>query len=280
MKPLVLAFVSDLFFSMRIESAVERLGYEIEWIEREDDLPILGSGSPADNNPAEALQGRQGALLQKITARRPGLMIFDLNNEAVPWEAWISRLKSAPATRRIPILTFGSHMDVETMGRARDCGADAVLARSRFTSELPALVQKYIQIPDLEAVEAACLEPLSEPGRQGIELFNEGQYFEAHERLEDAWNEDDGPAKEFYRAVLQVAVAYLQIERGNYRGAVKMFLRMRQWLDPLPDTCRGVDIAALRQDAANIERLVKEAGPEGIAGFDRSQFNPICLTGK
>jgi hypothetical protein len=48
---------------------------------------------------------------------------------------------------------------------------------------------------------------------------------------------------EVYRAVLQVAVAYFQIERGNYNGAAKMFLRLRQWIDPLPDYCRGIDIA-------------------------------------
>jgi predicted metal-dependent hydrolase len=277
MKPLILAFVSDLFFSTRVESVVQQLGYDLALIEREDEIEVLGE-QPASDNPAEALQGRQGALIRMIIQRRPGLVIFDLNSDAIPWESWIARLKSAPATRRIPILAFGSHMDVATMTRAKECGADQVLARSRFTSEMPALIRKLIQIPDLAAIRQACQHPLSTLALEGIRLFNQGEYFEAHELLEDAWNEDSSLAKELYRAVLQVAVAYLQIERGNYRGALKMFLRVRQWLDPLPEVCRGVDVAQLRLDAAQVEKSLKAAGPEGIAHFDRSLFRPLVIT--
>ncbi len=277
MKPLVLVFVSDLFFSTRIESVVQGLGFDMALVERAEDIAALGD-QPASDNPAEALQGRQGALIEKIIRHRPGLIVFDLNSQAIPWETWIARLKSAPATRRIPILTFGSHMDVATMDRAKECGADQVLARSRFTREMPSLIRKLIQIPDLPAIRQACDEPLSELALEGIRLFNEGEYFEAHERLEDAWNEDRSAAKELYRAILQVAVAYLQIERGNYRGSMKMFLRMRQWLDPLPDECRGVDVARLRHDAAQVEKYLKAAGPENISGFDRNLFKPLGFT--
>jgi predicted metal-dependent hydrolase len=62
--------------------------------------------------------------------------------------------------------------------------------------------------------------------------------------------------------VLQVAVAYLQIERGNPNGAKKIFLRSRQWLSPLPDTCRGVDVKQLKKDAAAVEQALKEEGVE------------------
>ena len=54
--------------------------------------------------------------------------------------------------------------------------------------------------------------------------------------LKEAWRQDTGAARDFYRGILQVGIAYYQIERGNYRGAVKMLLRVRQWLDPLPDS--------------------------------------------
>jgi hypothetical protein len=70
-------------------------------------------------------------------------------------------------------------------------------------------------------------------------------------------------------------VAYLQIERGNYNGAVKMFLRMRQWIDPLPDQCRGVDVASLRADAYAVQSLLLSQGRERIAGFDRGLFKPV-----
>lgn len=122
---------------------------------------------------------------------------------------------------------------------------------------------------------ADCSLPLPPAARHGLELFNRGEYFEAHETLEEAWNEDETPGRELYRAILQVAVAYLQIERGNYNGAVKMFLRMRQWFAPLPDRCRGVDIERLRSDAQRVYEALVALGRERIGEFDRSLLRPV-----
>jgi predicted metal-dependent hydrolase len=80
-----------------------------------------------------------------------------------------------------------------------------------------------------------------------------------------------------YKAVLQVAVAYLQIERQNYAGAVKMFMRARQWLDPLPDVCRGIDIGRLKQDAQQVHQTLLELGPQQIQTIDRNIFRPVRL---
>jgi hypothetical protein len=161
------------------------------------------------------------------------------------------------------------------MQAARSAGADAVLARSRFTADLPGLIQKYARIPDYAGIKKACQEPLSDLALKGLEEFNQGEYFEAHEHLEEAWNEDESVGRELYRAILQVAVAYLQIVRGNYPGAMKMFLRVRQWIDPLPEVCRGVDVARLRAEARQVHELLLSQGAERITGFDRSLLRPV-----
>ena len=70
-------------------------------------------------------------------------------------------------------------------------------------------------------------------------------------------------------------MAYLQIERGNYNGALKMFLRVRQWIDPLPDRCRGVDVAQLRADAKHVHESLLALGHERIGGFDRRLFKRV-----
>jgi predicted metal-dependent hydrolase len=150
-----------------------------------------------------------------------------------------------------------------------------VLARSQFSAGLPDLIQKYARIPDYAGLEEACQRPVSYLAIRGIEKFNQGEYFEAHELLEEAWNEDETPARELYRAILQVAVAYLQIERGNYNGAMKMFLRVRQWIDPLPDQCRGVDVAQLRVDARQVHESLQALGREEIGKFDRRLFKRV-----
>jgi hypothetical protein len=70
-------------------------------------------------------------------------------------------------------------------------------------------------------------------------------------------------------------VAYLQIERGNYNGALKMFLRVRQWIDPLPERCRGVEVARLRADAKAAYEHLQALGRERVSEFDRGLFHPV-----
>ena len=275
--PLLLAFVADLMFTTRIAKVVEHLGYRVEWIETADELGPVASGERHER-PGEALHGREGRLIERITRAQPALMLFDLNNAAIPWRLWIAALKSSPATRRIPILCFGPHEDVATMTAAREAGADAVLARSRFTADMPALFQKYARVPDTAALATACAEPLPELVRAAIALFNEGHYYKCHDALEEAWRQDERPGRELYQGLLQVGIAYYQIERGNYRGALKMLLRARQWLEPLPDACRGVDVAALRADADRVHAALVALGAAGLQEFDRALFRPIRLT--
>jgi predicted metal-dependent hydrolase len=276
-QPLIVAFVGDLFFTVKIENVARNLGFRVELIETAEAVAPPDENAPA-NQAAEPVYGRLAALVDKLTQWQPALLIFDLANEAIPWEKWLAALKSSPATRRMPVLAFAPHVETELLKRARALSADGVVVRSRFMSALPDLIQQYAKVTDTAVWQAACAEPLSELARKGIAHFNAGHYFEAHEELEDGWNEDTGDGRDLYRAILQVAVAYLQIERGNYAGAVKMFLRARQWLDPLPDQCRGVNIAQLRRDAEAVYQQILELGPENIGQFDRNSFPPVRTT--
>lgn len=275
-QPLIMAFVGDLMFTTRIDAVVRHLGYAVEWVERAEDIGDVDASTPAEP-PGESLHGREGTLFRRVTALQPALLLFDLTNEAIPWQTWIPMLKSSPATRRIPILCFGPHEDVDRMTRAKSLGADAVLARSRFTADMPALFEKYARIPDEATLRDTCAEPLSVLAREGITLFNQGAFYPCHDSLEAAWMADQSPGRDLYRGILQVGIAYYQIERGNYRGAAKMLMRVRQWLEPLPDVCRGVDVAGLRADAARVYDALVALGPERVTEFDRDLFGPIRL---
>jgi hypothetical protein len=275
-RPIIVAFVNDFMTENKIENVANHLSYQVMVIGSAEAVAPLDENVP-EQQAAEPVFGREAALLDKITGWQPKLLIFDLGNEAVPWRKWIATLRSSPATRRIPILGFGPHVNVAVMTAAREAGADEVVGRSRFMSAMPDLITRLARAWDHEGITADCLEPLSELGQKGIEEFNKGDYYESHEYLEDAWNEDTGPARDMYKAVLQVAVAYLQIERENYSGAVKMFLRARQWLEPLPDVCRGIDIARLKQDAQQVHQMLLELGPQQIKDIDRTVFRPVQL---
>ena len=136
--------------------------------------------------------------------------------------------------------------------------------------------QEFTATP--EEIACACQGPLPAQVVEGLELFNQGEYFEAHEVLEAAWRAEPGPIRELYRGILQIAVAYLHIQRRNYPGAVKMFVRSRTWLGPFPDHCRGIDLAAFRLDYLRVEETLHRLGPEGVASLDRGLLKPIQFT--
>lgn len=272
--PLVVVFIDDLMMSTKIESVCNHLGFNVHfdneakfsWPDKPQ-RPMTYSGEP--------VTGQASKLIDKITNWQPALLIFDLGNDTIPWRQWLTILKSASATRRIPIICFGPHVDTKKLSDAHELSADAVVSRSRFVKAMPELIEKYSRVWDREALVKSCQGTLPPKAIKGLEEFNAGLYYEAHENLEDAWNEDLSPSKEAFKAVLQVGVAYYQIERANYPGAVKMFLRARQWLAPLPDICRGINFAKLKRDANNVYKALIELGPEGIEDFDLSLFQPV-----
>lgn len=59
----------------------------------------------------------------------------------------------------------------------------------------------------------------------GREQFEQGSYFLCHETLEILWRrqENDGASKTFTQGIIQMAVAYYHFERGNAKGASKLF---------------------------------------------------------
>jgi len=120
-----------------------------------------------------------------------------------------------------------------------------------------------------------CSSPLPAEAVRGLVLFNEGEYFEAHEALENAWHAESAPIRGLYQAILQVAVTYLHIQRGNYEGAVRVAERAMPKLEKWPATCCGVDVAGLRRDYAAAMELLTRLGPQQIHVFDNRTFKTI-----
>jgi predicted metal-dependent hydrolase len=126
---------------------------------------------------------------------------------------------------------------------------------------------------------AACQQAsLPIAAQRGLELFNQQRYFEAHEELELAWRAEDGLVRELYRGILQVAVAFYHLLRGNYIGATKMLLRAQRWLAPYPEQCLGIQLAQFRQDVKNIEAEVLHLGPNQIRNFPPQRLPTISYT--
>ena len=140
---------------------------------------------------------------------------------------------------------------------------------------MPALLKKHARIVDVDKLAEHCKRPLPPLVLEGINLFNQGEFYKCHDALEEAWKQDRSVGRDLYRAILQIGIAYFQIGRGNYRGGLKMLLRVRQWLDPLPPVCRGINIAKLRTDSQAVQEALTVLGAEHIADFDHSLFTKI-----
>lgn len=186
---------------------------------------------------------------------------------------WLSLVRSDPATRRIPAIGLGSGPAAEQ----RAAGLRMPLfSPAQLLEDLPGILAQYARAatpPELLA--GPCAQAMPALVLQGLHEFNAGEYFECHETLETAWMAENGPVRDVYRAVLQVAVAYYQITRGNYAGARKMFLRTVQWFADLPERCQGIHMAQLRADAALAYAHLEALGPARISEYDRTLLKPV-----
>ena len=110
---------------------------------------------------------------------------------------------------------------------------------------------------------------------EGLRLFNKKQFFESHEELESAWRDEKGSIRYLYQGVLQAAVVYFHITRGNYEGAVRMYGRCMKLLKEYPDVCRGINVGKLKRDLNVVNLEVKRLGLERINEFDQSLFKDL-----
>jgi len=77
---------------------------------------------------------------------------------------------------------------------------------------------------------------------QGIDYFNECDFFEAHETWETLWTEYRGEARKYYQGLIQVAVALHHFGNGNIRGAKKVYLTSLGYLQEYPSVYEGLDL--------------------------------------
>ncbi len=82
--------------------------------------------------------------------------------------------------------------------------------------------------------------------RRGAALFNAGRYFEAHEAWELIWRGAADADRTIVQGLIQAAAAMLHRERGNPRGAARLWKKARAKLESAPESYRGLTIGELR----------------------------------
>jgi predicted metal-dependent hydrolase len=111
---------------------------------------------------------------------------------------------------------------------------------------------------------------------EGIDLFNAGEWFEAHEVWEDAWNMTSGDRKRFYQGMIQCAVTIEHIRRGNPRGVRAVWKTCQTKFVGLPDNYMGIHIPRLLGQLRKVVQPVLDLPPERFApSLPRGQVMPI-----
>lgn len=91
--------------------------------------------------------------------------------------------------------------------------------------------------------------PLSEEdaGRllEGVRLFNQHRFFDAHDAWEDLWTETRGEKKLFLQGLIQAAVAYYHALNANNAGAASLLPRAIDKLQRYTPSCCGIDLESL-----------------------------------
>ena len=95
--------------------------------------------------------------------------------------------------------------------------------------------------------------------RDGVALFNRGDYFEAHEVWEDLWRDCPAGDRRFYQGLIQAAVAVYHAGNGNARGARRLFLSGRRYLSSYPQCHLGLNVGEFW---AALERALVELLPD------------------
>jgi hypothetical protein len=94
---------------------------------------------------------------------------------------------------------------------------------------------------------------------EGVDLFNVGRYFEAHEVWEEIWLRSSGQEKIFYQMLIQSAVGLHHFERNNWTGARGMHRRVAEKLAALPGVYMSLDLVNFgRQFKAVFKPLIEE----------------------
>ena len=81
--------------------------------------------------------------------------------------------------------------------------------------------------------------------RQGLALFNRGEFFECHELLEAVWLEASGEDKVFLRGLIQVAVSFYHLRRRNFTGSSRLLRAALEKLSSPSEYRQLIDTASL-----------------------------------
>jgi DNA-binding NarL/FixJ family response regulator len=113
-----------------------------------DDLIFFSRVAGAARAAGLAIQQARTApgLLEMARREPPGGVLVDLHTEGLDLPELLAELRSACPTMPRTV-GFGSHVDAETLRKAREAGCDLVVPRSQFVKMLESSLPQWLAPP-------------------------------------------------------------------------------------------------------------------------------------
>ena len=100
--------------------------------------------------------------------------------------------------------------------------------------------------------------------REGIDLFNRGRFFAAHEAWEEIWRSTTPEPKGLFQGLIQIAAALHQhLDLRRNEGPRRTLAKARRNLEPFAPAALGVDVADLLAQVEGWEGWLER--PDGVA---------------
>lgn len=119
---------------------------------------------------------------------------------------------------------------------------------------------------------------LSDPRlARGVEAFNAGQFFTAHEIWEQLWLETVGAEKLLLQGLVQIAAGYVKVEIGGRAGAIKLLARGIERVRQFGPTALGLALGPFIEGVeADLHRL--RAAPAATASLEQMRVPYLRLS--
>ena len=76
----------------------------------------------------------------------------------------------------------------------------------------------------------------------GLALFNNKQFYDAHESWEELWLEHHLSDKKFIQGLIQLSVGYYHLSTGNIKGAKSLLNKSLDKMKMFSPLNRGIDV--------------------------------------
>jgi predicted metal-dependent hydrolase len=102
---------------------------------------------------------------------------------------------------------------------------------------------------------------------QGIEQFNQEEFYDCHDTLEAIWMDAIATEKNFYQGILQIAVACYHLGNYNWRGAVTLLGEGVRRLSYFQPSYADIDVSGLVSESYQLLQQLQQIEPEQVKVF-------------